>query len=189
MCPEHRERNKARYEERTKTCKWQFPVPPQGIHENAINHFWDQSDIIEPHSDVTPPPIDMPLSPDIRVEQTHYFENHQRIDTPLPLEVTTPGSKNLFIYESLSSSGQNIKIMADPGATISLVKENETDKIGTFQKVGTTRINGVGNHMLSTASQTVQLSLQAHFGNKWSLFQFEAAILLVITNMPQKNHT
>ena len=50
---------------------------PQGVHENAINHFWDQNDIIEPHSDVTPPPIDMPLSPDIRIEHTHYFENHQ----------------------------------------------------------------------------------------------------------------
>ena len=77
-------------------------------------HFWDQEVIIEPPSDVTPPQIDMPSSPDIRVEQTHYFEDHQRIETPQPPDITAPGTKNLFIYNALSSSGKNMKIMADP---------------------------------------------------------------------------
>ena len=101
MCPEHRERNQARYEKRTKDCKWQFPVPPQGIHENAINHFWDQSNIIEAQVDITPPPIDMPQPPVMYPEQTLYFDNHQHIELPLPVEFTprcqrTFSSTNLY---------------------------------------------------------------------------------------------
>ena len=122
MCPEHRERNKARYDKRTKDCKWQFPIPPQGVQENAINHFRDQSNIIEAQVDLTPPFLDMPQPPVISHEQTLYFDDHQHIENPLPVEFTPPVSKNLFIYEALSSSGAKIKIMADPGATISLVR-------------------------------------------------------------------
>ena len=152
-------------------------------------HFRNQSSTIQAQFELSPDLLKMPQPPVITHEQTNYFQHHQHVENCIPVEFTPPASKILFIYEATSSSGKIIKIMADPGATISLIIEQEKEKLGDIHPVGYTRINGVGNQQLSQNSSTVQLSLKASFGKTWKHYAFEAAILPVIKDLQEKDHT
>ena len=144
---------------------------------------------VEPPSDIITPQLDMPSSPNITVEQTHYFEDHHQRETHHQPDITVPGTKNLFIYYALSTTGDNVKVMADGGATISLLKERDSAMLGKQRRIGTTTLTGVGNQKLSTSAPTVQLSLSSVFDRKMERCNFEAAVLTDITTIPHRDHT
>ena len=160
-----------------------------GVQENAINHFRDQQEPIEPPSNITTPQLDMPSSPNITVEQAHYFENQHQRETHTQPHITAPGTKNLFIYYAVSPTGELVKVMADGGATISLLKERESDMLGEHTRIGTTTLAGVGNQKLSTKAPTVQLSWSSIFNKKMEPCTIEAAIIPDITTIQSRDHT
>ena len=184
MCPEHKTQNKKKYEELTSRCAWQFIQMAPGVHENAINHFWDQQEPIIPPDTVAIPHLNMPASPNITVESAHYFDNKQKRDPHDQPFKLTPKTKNLFTYYIESSTGDQVKVMADGGATISLLKHSEKAKLGENIHVGATTLTGVGNQQVSTHAPIVQFSLASSFNKKMKQFTINSAVIQTITAIP-----
>merc|ERR1712240_309326 len=86
-----------------------------------------------------------------------------------------------------SPTGEIVKIMADGGATISLLKERDSAMLGRKRHIGTTILTGVGNQKLSTAAPTVQLSLSSVFDKKMEQCTFEAAVIPDITTIHHRH--
>ena len=160
-----------------------------GVQENAINHFRDQQEPVKPPSTVTTPQLDMPSSPNITVEHAHYFNNQQQREAHNQPYRTAPRTKNLFIYYAVSSTGDLVKVMADGGATISLLKERDSATLGEYTQVGTTTLTGVGNQQLSTEAPIVQFSWSSSFNKKMEQCTIESAIIPDITTIPHTDLT
>ena len=141
-----------------------------GVHENAINHFWDQQNPIIPPHTPTIPHLNMPVSPNITVESAHYFDSKQKRDPDDQSPESPPRTKTLFIYYIKTPTGEEVKVMADGGATISLLKHSEKDKLGKQMQIGETTLTGVGNQQVSTRAPIVHFSLASSFNNKTKQF-------------------
>ena len=187
MCPEHKVQNKKKYDDLTSRYAWQFIQMAPGVHENAINHFWDlQSPITPPHTP-TIPHLNMPVSPNITVESAHYFDSKQKRDPDDQSPESPPRTKTLFIYYMKTPTGEEVKVMADGGATISLLKHSEKDKLGIERQIGETTLTGVGNQQVSTRAPIVHFSLASSFNKKMKQFPIDSAVIQTITTIPNTN--
>ena len=92
------------------------------------------------------------------------------------------------MYDALSDIGETIKVIGDNGATIHLANVKDLHKLGKHEKAGSTRISTVANKELEE-TETVTVTLESDFKNKWQSNTLELAVLPSITRVNEANHT
>ena len=107
------------------------------------------------------------------------------------LQPTTNKPKYSFlsVYNALSNSGQEIRILADQGASHSLVHQRAINKLGDTTPNGKTSITTVGNIPLKSNVQITRFNLNTFFGNEWENKEVDAAILSKVVTQKQENLT
>ena len=79
--------------------------------------------------------------------------------------------------------------MSDPGATISLLRQDTVHKVGKIEHNGQTNIKGVGNNSLEQVSLIERFKFTTAFGNEWEEKTVDAAVLNEITHLKHEDLT
>ena len=121
--------------------------------------------------------------------QTSHFQSAHAADSKLQPTTNKPVYNFLSVYNAVSNSGQEIRILADPGATLSLLHQNVINKLGDTTPNGKTNIKGVGNIPLKSDLQITRFNLSTFFGNEWEDKEVDAAVLSEIVPQKHENFT
>ena len=137
--------------------------------------------------DQSPPVTINPLEPvQFTLSDTQLQVAYVADVKPLP---NRPESRLLSVYNAVSNSGQEIRIMSESGATISLLHQDTTHELGDITYNGQTKIKGVGNNPLERTSQIMKFNLNTSFKDKWEDKEINAAVLDEITQIQHEDLT
>ena len=117
---------------------------------------------------------------DICYKTTHEEETDQ---------TAHPASRKLlFIYTAKTNSNEIIQVMADPGATLSILNRRALTKVGPWEDNGTTRLKGLANNQVGPAA-IKKFNMTSSFGSKWINKEVDAAVLNVISTLQSEDLT
>ena len=92
------------------------------------------------------------------------------------------------MYTAKSASNQDIQIMCDPGATLSVLNTRALAKVGALQFNSTTMLKGLANKQIGPAD-VQQFNLLNSFDSKWKTSPVEAAVIPEITSLKAEDLT
>ena len=119
------------------------------------------------------------------VVDTCYNSSHE-VDLLPP---TYPASRKLlFIYTVRTNTNRTILVLADPGATLSILNSRAISLVGPCMDNGTTRLKGLSNNQVGPAI-IKRFSLMNYFASTWINKSIDAAVLDVISTSQSEDLT
>ena len=107
-----------------------------GQQQHVIMTFQTVEEVkADPGVDIAIPQPEVPVLTNTCLQTANKEEHKDQILNPVT-------QKLLYVYTAKSATNQNIQIMCDPGATLSVLNSRALDKVGELKPNGTTKLKG-----------------------------------------------